>query len=341
MSFLEKKIDSLTLKQVADLTSSFIDSGSEDVRINDIKSIMQAGSGDITFYYKPKYEKFLHNTKATACIIFERDRSKLPKHVIPIISKEPYLAFAILLRELYGTSEIDSVEKQIDGSAKIHSSVKLGNNISIRENVVISKDVEIADNVVIMPNTFIGPKVKIGKGSVIHDNCSIMFTHIGENCIIRSGARVGTSGFGFIPNLKTGQHLQIPQIAGVIIGNNVDIGANTAIDRGAVENTIIEDNVKIDNLVQIAHGVKVGASTFIVSQSGVAGSAIIGKGCLIGAQAGVVDNVQIADFTKCIARAAVAQDITIPGCEVAGFPAIPKLDWIKIHLKLKKLISKK
>lgn len=340
MSFFQKKIDFISLKQVADLTSSIVDPSYFETQIKDIKSISTAENGDITFYYKAKYEKFLSTTKATACIVSERDVSKLPKNIIPVISKEPYLAFTSLLKELYGLSEFEKYPRQIATSAQIAASAQIGKNVSINENVVISENVTIEEGAVIMANTFIGAGVKIGTNTVISDNCSIMFTHIGADCIIRSGARIGTCGFGFIPDLKAGKHLQIPQIAGVIIGNSVDIGANTTIDRGALENTVIEDNVKIDNLVQIAHGVKIGASSFLVSQSGVAGSTVVGKGCVIGAQSGVTDNIEIANFTRCIARSGIANDIKISGQELAGAPAIPKKIWFKMQIKLKKLISK-
>jgi UDP-3-O-[3-hydroxymyristoyl] glucosamine N-acyltransferase len=167
-----------------------------------------------------------------------------------------------------------------------------------------------------------------------------MFAKIGENCIIRSGVRIGTSGFGFAPNLKTGKHTYIPQISGVKIGNFVDIGANTAIDRGCLEDTEIMDNAKVDNLVQVAHGVKIGMATFIAGQTGIAGSGEIGNFCFLGAQVGVAGHIHIADFTQVAGKSGVAKTVKEKGQVIAGFPAIPKIQWDRMQIKLKNLIFK-
>jgi UDP-3-O-[3-hydroxymyristoyl] glucosamine N-acyltransferase len=246
----------------------------------------------------------------------------------------------------YGESEIEFLTKgvydqYIDATANLGKGVTLGKNVKIFSNVVISSNTIIGNNVIILPNTFIGANVKIGDNTIIHDGCSLMFCDIGNNCVIRSGARIGTSGFGFAPNLKTGKHLYIHQIAKVILGNELDIGANTVLDRGCLEDTIVGDNTKIDNLVQIAHGVSIGKSVFIAGQTGIAGSTNVGNFVFMGAQVGVTGHIHIGDYTQIVGKSGIMHSIEENGTVVAGYPAMSKNNWQRINIKLKQLITKK
>jgi UDP-3-O-[3-hydroxymyristoyl] glucosamine N-acyltransferase len=348
--FFKKKIEFLTISQILKLTNSKLKEGGDsdalqDVKIFDIQPVSTAKSSDITFFTNPKYTSALKATEAGACLIKAEHLSFLNSNTIPIITADPHLAFALIIQEFYGNSEIqmpsESKETFISASAKISATAKIGKNVKIFENVVISENVEIDENSIIMPNSFIGAGVKIGKNTTIHDSTSIMFAIIGNNCIIRSGVRIGTSGFGFVPNFKTGEHFYIPQISSVIIGDKVDIGANTVIDRGCLEDTIIEDNVKIDNLVHVGHGVHIKSSCFIAAGVGIAGSAEVGKFVFVGGQVGIAPHIKIADFTQIIPQSGVANDITTPKTVISGSPAIPKIKWQKMQIKMQQLVSKK
>jgi UDP-3-O-[3-hydroxymyristoyl] glucosamine N-acyltransferase len=341
MFYFEKKNQSIKLKDLLTLTGAMMENNDFlEKEIFGINTLAKSAENEISFYSNFKYAQDLANTKAFACFIKENDATKLPKNVIPLLHKDPYFAFAVILNYFYGSNEFTQKQAGTHPSAIISKTAKIGANASIGANVVISEDVNIAEDVTIMPNTFIGEKVSLGKGTIVHDNCSIMFATIGENCIIRSGARIGISGFGFAPNLKTGKHLYIPQIAGVKIGNFVDIGANTAIDRGCLEDTEIMDNAKLDNLIQVAHGVKIGSSTFVAGQTGFAGSSKIGNFCFVGAQVGVAGHLEVADFTQVGGKSGIIKSITEKGQTVAGFPAIPKIKWDRMQIKLKNLIFK-
>jgi UDP-3-O-[3-hydroxymyristoyl] glucosamine N-acyltransferase len=345
MIHFPKKQEHFTIKEILSLINCTLKNESEEIlstKIYNIATLGKAQSGDVSFYSNPSYIHQLKETKASACFIKEASLEKLPQNTIALISADPYLAFSNFLRALYGEDELMFYKQQgIHSSAHIHPSAVVGNNVRIFPNVVISEDAKLEDGVTILPNTFIGSKVKIGKNSIIHDNCSIMFADIGEGCIIRSGVRIGASGFGFAPNLKTGKHAYIPQICGVKIGNFVDVGANTTIDRGALEETEIGDNVKLDNLIQIGHGVKIGRSTFVAAQTGIAGSADVGNFCFIGPQAGIVGHIKVADFTQVVAGSGVMKAVPIAGQVLAGWPAVLKGKWDRMQVKLQQSIFNK
>jgi UDP-3-O-[3-hydroxymyristoyl] glucosamine N-acyltransferase len=344
MQYFEKKIESLTVSEVLSLTDALLSSKDDAIlkrHIFGLNTLLMASENEVSFYSNSKYAKELSDTKAGLCFIKQEDVHRLNQNSIALISRDPYLCFAKLLTHFYGNNELEGLEIEgIHTSASIAKTAKIGNGVKLAQNVVISENVILGDGVIILPNTFIGFGVKIGKNTIIHDNCSIMFAEIGEESIIRSGARIGTSGFGFAPNLKTGKHVYIPQISGVKIGNFVDIGANTVIDRGALETTEIMDNAKLDNLIQIAHGVKIGTSTFIAGQVGIAGSTEVGNFCFLGAQVGVNGHIKIADFTQVGGKAGVVNSVKEKGQILSGFPAIPKIQWNRMQVKLKKLISK-
>ncbi len=343
MTYFKQKSDFATIEEVLDITGSTLKIDSSEVlkkKILGIQSLLQADENQITFFSNQKYIEDCKTTKALACLITKENAKYLNPDTIAVISSDPYLAFAKLMQHFYGVEEIPfKQECNIHPSASVSPSAKIGKNVKIYNNVVISEGAEIADDVTILPNVFIGSLVKIGKRTVIHDNSSIMFAEIGEDCVIRSGVRVGTAGFGFAPNIKTGQHVYIPQVAGVKIGNFVDVGANSAIDRGCLEDTVIKDYVKIDNLVQIGHGAKIGRSSFLAGMSGVSGSAIIGDGCFIGPQSGILGHIKVSKGTTVIGRTGLIEDVTKEGQILAGYPAISFFSWKRAHIKLMKFLK--
>lgn len=351
MIFFKKRFEYLLLSDVLGLTGSTVPSYISEkferdylaLKIHGLASLKDAEVGDLSFLSNPKYVKFAEKTKASFCFVKQNHVERFEgSEVIPIINSDPYLAFALVLRKLYGSDEeiLESSNSFIAQNSTIHNSAKIGKNVRIGANVFVAEGSVIGDEVTIMPNSFIGKNVTIGEKTIIHDNVSLMFCSVGASCIIRSGARIGTSGFGFVPNLKTGEHIYIPQVAGVVIGKNVDIGANTTIDRGCVENTVIGDNTKIDNLVQVGHGVRIGKSTFIAGQTGIAGSAEIGDFVFIGAQVGIAGHIKIADFTQIVGKSGVMEDITEVNTKIAGMPSMPKRKWERLNIIMKKLAFK-
>ena len=282
----------------------------------------------LTFFHNNKYQNFLCNTNAKACFIKDIDSKYLNKSCIPLIVTDPYIAYALTSHLI--ESKIIS-NGNIDSSSNIYKQTILGKNVQINSNVIIKENCTIGDNTIIFENSVIGPDVQIGDNSIIMNNSTILHTHIGNECLIQSGTVIGGKGFGFTSKEK----VEIRHIGKVIISNNVDIGSNTTIDRGTIESTSIDSDVRIDNLVQIAHNVKIGNNTIIASQVGIAGSTKIGNNCSIGGQAGISGHLNIGNNVKIAAKSGVTKNIS-DNSVVAGFPAQDIMKWKKSIIALRK-----
>ena len=290
-----------------------------------ISSLEYSKKNFITFFHNYKLKNFLNTNLSSACFIKDEDVHLLPPTCIPFIVDDPYLAYAHTTNFL----NPDKISKNfISKNSIIDKSSKLNKNIEINDYVHLKKNVSIDNNVVIFSNSVIGPNVFIGENTIIKSNCSISNCKIGNNCVIQSGAVIGDIGFGFTPINK----IEIKHTGDVIIGNNVHIGSNTTIDRATLDSTIINDNVRIDNLVQIAHNVIIGKHTIIAAQTGIAGSAIIGNECLIGGQAGINGHITIGNNVTIAAKSGVTKSIKDKSV-VAGFPAIDIKIWKKNFIK--------
>lgn len=337
-----QKTNTITLSSLQALTGCVIpESVKLDLEISDIAAIEDATEADVTFLANASYSNFARTTNAGFCLITSENAHLLPQKTTPLIVSDPYVAIITIVRHYYRNLEFrTNPSSGISKSATVGENVKLGQNITIGENVILRGDTIVGDNVIIMPNTLISDS-KIGDNCIIHDNCTIMFSTLGQGCVIKSGSRIGTAGFGFAPNFKTGEHITIPQIARVLIGANVNIGANTTIDRGFLKDTIIEDNVKIDNLAHIAHGVRINQGCIIAGQVGIAGSTTLDKMSFCGGQVGISGHLYIAPFTKIISGSGVIQNIKTPATTVAGYPSMPIFLWHKLNIILKKLASNK
>jgi UDP-3-O-[3-hydroxymyristoyl] glucosamine N-acyltransferase len=287
----------------------------------------------ITFLGNKLYKKFLKGAESLTIIINSNDYIEdLEKENTVILVDEPQLYFGKVL-SLFEQKEINPF---ISEFSFIDKNVIIGKGCTIYPHSYIGKNVKIDDKVVIYPNVTIMDDANIGMGTKIFPSVFIgNRVSIGENCYIDSGAKIGTSGFGF-PRSKDGKIERIPQIGSVKIGNNVYIGANTTIDRGAIENTIIGDNTKIDTLVQIAHNLKVGKECLIISQSGIAGSTKIGDYVTIAAQVGIVGHLTIGDGAIVGAKSGVSK--SIPKGEIySGIPARPHYDELRKEVVINKL----
>lgn len=305
----------LTVKEIADLVSGKI-IGDESTPIHSVAKIEDAKEGDLSFIYLPAYEKFQQITKASALLV-KPDLPKSRSDITYIEVESPEKAFFLILREFF---KPDFPLKGIDTTAFIHPEAKLGKNVSIGKNVIISKGCRIGDNTKIFHNTVLYENVEIGSDCLIFSNISVRENcKIGSRVIIHSGTVIGSDGFGFNPDEK-GVYQKIPQIGNVIIEDDVELGANVAIDRAALGSTVIKRGTKIDNLVQIAHNVVIGENTVISSQTGISGSTKIGNHVIIAGQVGIVGHIEICDNVVLMAQSGISKSIKKPGYYF-GYPA--------------------
>ena len=303
---------------------------SGNITIDNISSLDSANASSISFLSDSSYIPRLKETKSKVILIKKEDLKYWGK--VYILVKNPYLAFSKIATLFNELGE--------NGKYSIHESVVFGNNSKPEENNSIRAHSTIGDNcllgkdIQIGSNVTVGDNVVIGSNTVIHSNVTIESNvKIGANCVFFSGSRIGTDGFGYAPD-DDGSWAKIPQTGGVIIEDNVHIGANTTIDCGAIDNTIIKTGVKIDNLVHIAHNCVIGENTIIAAMAGFAGSSKIGKACMIGGGARIGPNISIADRTVISPTTPIARSIKKEGQRFTG--AVPPLnhkDWLKFAVK--------
>ena len=309
--------------------------GSNSVIVTDLSKIEEGKKGTLSFLSNPKYEEFIYTTKSSICIVNnEFSPSKaLPKTLTLIKVENSYTCFAQLL-ELY--DNLNKKEAKIEQPSFIDDSSEIGADLYLGAFSYIGKNVKIGEKVAIYPNVFLGDNVKIGSNTILHPGVSIYNGCIvGENCIIHAGTVVGSDGFGFTPDSE-GVFQKIPQIGNVIIENNVEIGANCAIDRATMGSTFIREGVKIDNLCQIAHNVEIGENSALAALVAVAGSAKIGKRVMIGGQAAINGHLSIADDTKIVGQSGVVKTVK-EAVTLMGTPAIPLNDFKKSSVGFRKL----
>jgi len=326
--------------------------GNPDNLIYRLNRIEYASVGDLTFFSNKKYINYLLNTNATAILVPQNFDLATPKQNQSFIEVEnPYNCFFKLL--LISDTYYKNFNSFIHPKAVIGENSKIDPTAYIGAYVVIGRNCKIGKNSILMPNVTLYDNVQIGDNCLIHANVVCYYnTKIGNNCIIHSGAVIGSDGFGFIEN-KDGSFTKIPQLGNVVIGNNVEIGANTTIDRAVVGSTIIEDGVKIDNLVQIAHNAHIGENTAMAAQVGISGSTKIGKRNRIAGQVGIAGHIKIADDVVLEAKSGVAKSIDESGVYFGAPPKkkteafrilmstneLPQL--IKEFSKLKKILKEK
>ena len=303
----------------------------DDCSITNVSDLDIAKKGDIAFVYHPKYLEKVASTEASAIILKDIWLKHCTKPAL--VADNPRLAFVKVARYLNPEKRY---EAGISRSAEVADDVSVPESAYIGPNVVIEPGVQLGEKVQIGANTVICADTSIGDNTVIHPNVSIGHTtRIGENCIIYSGTVIGADGFGYESD---GDHyLKVPQLGNVFIGNNVEIGANTAIDRGALLDTIISDGVKLDNLVQIAHNVVIGKHTVMSGHSGIAGSTKVGEYCLIGGGVGISDNIEVTDNVVIMGRTLVSGSITKPGAYASSMLTDEVKNWRKNALRFKHL----
>lgn len=333
--FFKKKKDFFTLEEVLKITESRFVNKNQDlsVKILGVAPIDKAGPSEISFINSGSYVKNLQDSKAGFCFLEEKYITKVPSNMIGLINPNPYFAYAQLLQNFYELKEekISDISSNISQKAIIEKSAIIGAGAKIKSGVYIGHNVKIGINCSIGVNSVIMDNCQIGDNAVINQLASISYAIIGNNVIIHNGVAIGQDGFGFAHN--KGVNHKILQLGAVIIGDNVEIGANSCIDRGALEDTYIGNGVKIDNLVQIAHNVVVGDGTVIAGCAAIAGSAKIGRFVQVGGGANISGHITISDGTKIAGMSGVMRDTT-PMQIIGGIPALPIKQWHRLNVKL-------
>jgi len=316
------------LKELAEWVGGTI-IGDEEAEISGVAAIEEAKPGEITFVANPKYRSKLEHTQASAVIVSK----EITQSVKPLLcTANPYLAFAKLLT-LY--SQRPFQPRGIDPQAWVSPTARLGKDLSVYPFVSIGEGCLIGDRVTLYPGVTVGDDSIIGEECVLHANVSIYpKTVLGKRVILHSGVVVGSDGFGYAKDGK--KNIKIPQVGMVEIEDDVEIGANTTIDRGALGKTIIRRGTKIDNLVQVAHNVVIGEDSIIVAQVGVSGSTKIGSNVTIGGQTGMVGHITIGDNVMVGAQSGIAHDLP-PNTAFTGSPAIPHRDYLRMAMSLPKV----
>jgi len=332
----------LSIQQICELTDAEVDSGVDtSLSINDVAALDQAGKLDLVFLDNVKYIDQLNLTKALACLVAPKNVTRVPDGVIALVHNQPYRAFAKVAWSLYPTSKNPGAffchENQSSGSF-VHASAMIGEGAIIEPGAVVGENASIGSGVIISAGAVIGRCVKIGNDSFIGANVSISHALIGDQVIIHSGAQIGQDGFGFA--MGADFHLKIPQLGRVIIQDNVEIGANTTIDRGTTHDTTIGEGTKIDNLVQIAHNVEIGRHCLIAGQTGISGSSRLGDFVALGGQVGVVGHITIGSGAQIAAGSRVVRGNVPPGARWGGWPAKAMRTWIREITVLKKLAER-
>jgi UDP-3-O-[3-hydroxymyristoyl] glucosamine N-acyltransferase len=323
----------LTAKEIAAILGGEVE-GNPDTKVSGFARIEQATQGSLCFLANPKYEKYLYKTKASLAIVSRKFalHEAVPYTIVWV--DDAYQGIATML-DVYAT--LNAV-KRTGRSWRAHVawSAKRGKGCYIGAFAYVGKRTKIGNNVKIFPHVYIGDNVSIGDNTIIYAGAKVYAgCSIGSSCILHAGAVVGSDGLGFAPD-ENKRLKKIPQIGNVVIEDNVEIGANTCIDRATMGSTIIHSGVKLDNLVHIAHNVEVGSNTVMAALNGIAGSTKIGENCMFGGQAGVIGHLNIGNNVMLAARAGVSKDIK-DGEMHGGWPSIPITQFNRSHVIFRKL----
>jgi UDP-3-O-[3-hydroxymyristoyl] glucosamine N-acyltransferase len=325
---------SISKYSLSDLSARFgLDlSGDAKLLIDGVGTLTSSGPAKITFLANPSYLKQLPETMAGAVILKQEDAASCPTNYL--LAEDPYLSYARVAR-LFDPRP--AAEPGIHPTAVISNSARIGKNVSIGAQVVIGDDCDIGDGCTIGPGSVLDAECRIGQACRLFANVSLGHgVQLGKRVMIHPGVVIGADGFGIA--FATDHWEKVPQLGSVVIGDDCEIGANCCIDRGAVGDTVLEEDVRVDNLCQIAHNVRIGAHTAIAGTSAIAGSARIGKFCLLGGRAGVTGHVEIADRTTISGGSVVYRTISEPGTTWSGhLPATPIQEWQRNLARLRKL----
>jgi UDP-3-O-[3-hydroxymyristoyl] glucosamine N-acyltransferase len=314
-----------TAAMVAQLLKGTVE-GNPETKLNTIAKIEEGFEGALSFLSNPKYEPYIYTTGSSAVLVRNDFKpSKVIKATLIRVA-DPYQSIAVLLSTF---DQEQPVKKGIHPTAVIEEGATIGSDVYIGAYAYISENASVGEGCSIYPHVFIGDGARIGKSCILFPGVRIYKRCVvGNNCILHAGVVIGADGFGFAPVVDN-NYMKIPQIGNVVIEDDVEIGANSCVDRATMGSTYIRSGVKLDNLVQIGHNAEIGQNTVIAALSGVAGSAKVGKNCMIGGQVGIVGHISVADGCKVGAQAGIIGTVKEENSTLIGFPAIDS----KLYMK--------
>lgn len=321
-----------TANQVASMVNGTVE-GDGNVAINDFAKIEEGFPGALSFLANPKYTHYIYTTGSSAVLVSRDFEPEHPVKATLIRVDDPYATVAHLLTVVQQMAHRHP--SGIEEPAHIGKEVNIGTDVYIGAFSYVADGVKLADGVKVYPQVYIGHGVEIGAGSVLYPGVKVYHgCRIGANCILHSGVVVGGDGFGFAPGADG--YEKIPQIGNVVIEDNVEIGANTTIDRATMGSTVVERGVKLDNLIMVAHNCVVGSHTVMAAQSGIAGSTKVGSRCMIGGQVGLAGHIKIGNNVQLGAQSGVAGDIP-DNARYMGSPAVPMKEYARTVVYIKRL----
>jgi len=321
----------LNIHQLAELLDGQIEN-SCDIEITGVNTLQEAGRSEVSFLANLRYQEMLSSTEAVAVLVASDFSASDSFDSVLVRVKDPYLAFAKLQRH-FNPQPVASGSR--DPSAVIDSSASLAEDVDVAANAVIGKDVKIDSGSIIGAGCIVEDGAAIGKNCLLHSRAVVCHHSVlGDRVILQAGAVIGSDGFGYA--WSGSEHIKIPQTGRTVLEDDVEIGANTSIDRGALGDTIVRRGVKLDNQIQIGHNVEVGAYSIMASQVGISGSTKIGSGCQIGGQVGMAGHLNVGDGVQLAAKSGVISDLEA-GQAYAGFPAMPHRAWLRMSAALAKL----
>lgn len=324
-----------TAKQIGEFLNGTIE-GDENAQVNTLSKIEDGAAGSLCFLSNPKYENYLYKTNASIVIVAQNFVPTQTVKCTLVKVKDPYSAFSVLLEKYNEAVNLGDQQAGIQEPVFIHPTAKIGKNVFIGPFCCIDKDAQVGDNSKIFAQTYIGVGAKIGAGSVLHSGVKLYRDcTIGDRVIIHANAVIGSDGFGFAPQ-PDGSYNKIAQIGNVIIEDDVEIGANTTIDRATMGSTFIRKGAKLDNLIQIAHNVDIGAHAVVAAQTGISGSTKLGEHSVIGGQVGIAGHLNLAKRTQIGAQAGINFN-TEENKQWHGSPAQPLKEWMRSTVIFKKL----
>ncbi len=327
-----------SLQTVAEKVGATLAPGADAATlVSDVRALSDATAGDLSFLDNRRYLPQAAETKAAACLIQPAFADRLPQGTVALTHKTPYRAFALSLQLFYPTALRSRSLEAEPAAPLVHPTARIEEGARIEPGAMIGREAWIGRGTVVAGGAMVGYRVTVGRDCSIGPGASLMHTLVGDRVIVHAGVRIGQDGFGFA--MGAGGHLKVPQIGRVIIQDDVEIGANSCVDRGALKDTIIGAGTKIDNLVQIGHNAVIGRHCVIVGQVGIAGSSTIEDYVVIGGQAGVAGHIRIGQGTQ-IAGASHVKDDVPPRSRMIGTPARPIREWARESNAIRRLASK-
>ncbi len=321
----------LSLSEVAVATGGRV-MGDPEVQVGDLLPLEQAGEGELGFLADRRYLRFLSHSRAGALLVAEGLADQVPEGCSAVVVKDPHRALALLVERFHPPLPTPVA---IHPTAVFGHGVRLGRDVSVGPYVVVGDGAVVGDRVVLSPHVVVGAGATIGDDTVLHPHVVLYpGVRIGREVILHAGVKVGVDGFGYV--FHEGEHRKVPQVGGCQVGDRVEIGANSCLDRGSIGRTVVGDGAKLDNLVHLGHNVSVGPLALLVAQVGIAGSTRVGKGAVLGGQVGVSGHLEIGDGARLGAQAGVIGDVP-PGETVSGYPARPHRSYLQAMAALFRL----